>query len=275
MATAREQADTMLVADLTWPEVRDVLARGCRIAVVPMGACEQHGPHLPMGTDTYIITEICRRGAQLAAEQEGAPVALVFPPIWYGDGETRVPGEVWLRPSTIIALLVDIIEQIEHHGFRQIVIASGHGWNPWIIIESLREARWRGARAELFQLSPGAFGAAAVKEVRETRNTGHACEIETSKGLYLFGERVHLDRVVGGREEPIFWKEPSPYGAVMRSEVYQQGVSAAWVGEHPGYAGDPTKASAAKGERIITAQAAGFATFLRELHSGGTRRNHA
>ncbi len=264
--------ESVLVADLTWPDVRDRLERGCRIAIVPIGSCEQHGPHLPLGSDTYFIYEVTRRGAELAQQQAGAPVALVFPPIWYSNGEQWAPGEVWLRPSTIIALLVDVVRQLERHGFRQIVLTTGHGANPGIMADALREARELGVRAELFSVPPWAFMGEAIKAVQETKKIGHACEIETSTGLYLFGDRVRVDRIAPGPEQPSYWAEISPYAAVRRGEVRQQGVSAGKIGEHKGYVGDPSKASAEKGERLVAAWAEGFAAFLRELHAASAGR---
>ncbi|MGH2369812.1 MAG: creatininase family protein, partial [Chloroflexota bacterium] len=245
--------------------------QGCRVAVVPIGSCEQHGPHLPLGSDTYFIYEAARRGAERAAEEAGQPVALVFPPLWYSNGDQWAPGEVWLRPSTIIAVLVDVVTQIERHGFRQIVLTTGHGGNPGIMADALREAREGGVRAELFSVPPWAFIGETIKEVRETKKTGHACEIETSTSLYLFGDRVRTDRIRPGPEQPSYWAEISPYEAVRRGEVRQQGVSAGKIGEHAGFVGDPSKATAAKGERLVDAWAAGFAAFLRELHGAPAR----
>ena len=262
---------TPRVADLAWPDVQRCLEEGCGTAVVPIGSCEQHGPHLPMGMDTYTVYEAATRGVRLAREQAGAPVALLFPLLWYSDGQQWAPGEVWLRPTTIIAVLGDIIAQLEAQGFRRIVLVTGHGGNTGVMGEALQEARARGARAELFAVHAGAFQGEARRAVQESRKTGHACEIETSVGLYLVGDRVRTERITPGPEQPTYWQEISPYEAVRRGDVRQQGVSIGRLGQgagrHPGYVGDPTKASAAKGERIVGAYAAGLAAFLGELHA--------
>jgi creatinine amidohydrolase len=264
---------SVLVADLAWPDVRQRLDQGCGVAVVPIGSCEQHGPHLPLGSDTYFVYEASRRGAELAQSRAGGPVALVFPPLWYSNGDQWAPGEVWLRPSTIIALLVDVVSQIDRHGFRQIVLTTGHGGNPGIMADALREARLHGVAAELFSAAPWAFmDPALLQEIKETRRTGHACELETSTSLYLFGDRVRLERLSPGPEQPTYWSGISRYDAVRRDVVRQQGVSAGKIGEHLGYVGDPTKASAAKGERMVASWAEGFATFLRELHAANAER---
>lgn len=259
----------MLAADLTWTDVKERLDQGCRIAVVPIGSCEQHGPHLPLGSDTYFIYEASRRGVALAGERAGAPVALVFPPLWYSNGHHWAPGEVWLRPSTIIAVLCDVVEQLERSGFRHVVLTTGHGSNPGIMADSLTEARRRGAKAQLYSAAPWAFmDPAVLKEITETKKTGHACELETSTSLHVFGDRVHLERLQPLPEQPSYWAEISPYETVRRGLVRQQGVSEGKIGEHLGYVGDPTKASEEKGRRMTDSWAEGFATFLLELHRG-------
>ena len=163
---------TPRVADLTWPDVQRCLEQGCGTAVVPIGSCEQHGPHLPMGMDTYTVYEAATRGVRLAREQAGAPVALLFPLLWYSDGQQWAPGEVWLRPTTIIAVLGDIIAQLEAQGFRRIVLVTGHGGNTGVMGEALQEARARGARAELFAVPAGAFQGEARRAVQESPQDG-------------------------------------------------------------------------------------------------------
>jgi hypothetical protein len=78
---------------------------------------------------------------------------------------------------------------------------------------------------------------------------------------------VRLDRVPPGPERPSYWAEISRYETVRRGLVRQQGVSAGRIGEHAGFVGDPTKATAAKGQRLVDAWEEGFAAFLRELHA--------
>lgn len=273
--TPDPETETVVVADLTGPDVRARLARGCRTAVLPVGACEQHGPHLPLGTDTYFVTEVAKRGAQLATAQAGAPVALVFPPVWFGKGETRAPGELWLRPTTLIAVLLDLIGQLDAQGFRRVVLVNGHGGNWPPLSGAVNEAQWRRVRAALYVVSPWSFMGETIKAVQETTTTGHACEIETSTSLHVFGHLVHLDRLPtngAAGEQPDWWAAPSPYAAVRRGSVSDLVGANETVGtEHPGYVGDPTKATAEKGRRLTEAWVEGFAAFLRELHGEAGR----
>ena len=170
-------------------------------------------------------------------------------------------------------MLGDIIAQLEAQGFRRIVLVTGHGGNTGVMGEALQEARARGARAELFAVHAGAFQGEARRAVQESPQDGARVEIETSVGLYLVGDRVRTERIAPGPEQPTYWQEISPYKAVRRGDVRQQGVDvAASAGRpgHAGYVGDPTKAGAAKGERIVGAYAAGLAAFLGELHADAT-----
>ena len=270
-AMTATSVDSVLAADLTWTDVKDRLDRGCTVAVFPIGSCEQHGPHLPLGSDTYFIYEASRRGAALAQERAGGPVGLVFPPLWYSNGDHWAPGEVWLRPTTIITVICDVVEQLERSGFKHIVLTTGHGGNPATMADGIREARRNGVKAQLYASSPWAFmDQAMLKEIAETKKTGHACELETSTSLHVFGDRVRLERLQPRPEQPNYWAELSPYDAVRRGTVRQQGVMEGKLGtEHLGYVGDPTKASAEKGKRMTDSWAEGFANFLLKLHQPG------
>jgi creatinine amidohydrolase len=255
-------------ADLA--DVQACRDRGCDIAVVPVGACEQHGPHLPMGTDTLFVAEAARRAAQRATNALVEPVALVFPPVAYGIGGRWASGEVWLRPSTFIALLADVVSQLDQQAFRHVVLVSGHGSNRGALICAADEARKSGCRAEVFVVSPWSFMEPAIEAVKETDEIGHACEIETSTSLHLFPGLVRMERVAAHRgEQADFWAAGSPYAAVRDGRAFH--LLSGQVGAHPGFVGDPTKASADKGARLMEAWVAGVAAFLQELHAAHQR----
>jgi creatinine amidohydrolase len=120
----------------TWKELRDA---GVQTAIVPFGAVEQHGHHLPLGTDWLIADGMGRA----LAEELGEDVFLL-PAMAFGNSREHMafPGTITLRPATLAAVLDDIVESLRHHGFRTVIVFSAHGGN-WILKPTLRELSFR------------------------------------------------------------------------------------------------------------------------------------
>ena len=112
-------------AHLTWEEVRD-LDRTKAVAILPVGAVEAHGPHLPLATDV-IIAEAMARDAAARLAARGHDVALL-PSLAYtaADFAAGFPGTVSLRPATVTALLVDLARSLARHGLRLLAVANAH-----------------------------------------------------------------------------------------------------------------------------------------------------
>jgi creatinine amidohydrolase len=113
------------LAEMTWEEVRD-LDRPRTVAILPVGAVEAHGPHLPLGTDEVIARAMARAGAERIAAQ-GMEV-VILPPIPY----TAAPfgagfaGTISVKPSTVTALLVELARELTRHGFAALAVANAH-----------------------------------------------------------------------------------------------------------------------------------------------------
>ena len=124
----------MYSVENTWKEIRD---SGVDVAIVPFGSIEQHGHHLPLGTDWMIAAE----GAKRLAQELNA---FVLPAMAYGNSREHMafPGTITLRPSTLAAVLEDVVESLRHHGFRKIVVLSSHGGN-WILKPTVRELNYK------------------------------------------------------------------------------------------------------------------------------------
>ena len=107
------------------------------IAVIPIGAIEQHGPHLPLGTDWIIAREMGERLAKRLG-------AYLLPALCYGNSQEHMgfKGTISLRPSTLALVIEDIVLSLSHHGIKKIVIFSAHGGN-WIIKPTLRDLNFR------------------------------------------------------------------------------------------------------------------------------------
>ena len=253
--------------DLTSPEVGAAAERES-LVLLPVGQVEEHGPHLPVGTDLFIAEHVVRA---VADELEGRIETLVLPGLWtgYSGAELgRWPGTLMVRTRVFTDLVHDVCLSLIKSGFRKICLVNAHGHHPALLETALREiADETGvylATLEIARLAREAF-----QQVRKSEPGGaiHGGEFETSLLLYL-GERVETHRASdedhfryasvhvpgdgfsGGK--PGFW---STWG-IQRSET--------------GIYGSPTVASRETGERVFRAIVAGAAEFLLEYH--GHRR---
>jgi creatinine amidohydrolase len=117
--------DTVLIEEMTWPEVRDAISAGKRRVIVMLAAMEQHGPHLPIGTDTYLGYAT---GVRLARRLGDALVAPVVT-LGYSAGHLPMPGTVSIEEPTLEAVIRDVCRSLARHGFREIILLCSHGGN--------------------------------------------------------------------------------------------------------------------------------------------------
>jgi creatinine amidohydrolase len=236
--------------ELRWSEVA-ALDRHRTLIIIPTGAIEQHGHHLPVDTDIYNSTQIAVGAAERAWEKEIGRV-LVAPPVWWGTSPHHLayPGTISLRLQTMSDLLVDICASLWRHGFYRILFLNGHGGNIGVLAATALRI------SEEIGISPAVVSYwMLVKDTlvqigESTRGgMGHACEMETSLQLHFRGDRVAMDEA--GPDMPrqltsyscIDFREPGP-------------VLIAWDfvrDSRTGTMGDPTKASVEKGRRIAEA----------------------
>ena len=110
---------------LTWPEAEALFASD-PIALLPVGATEAHGPHLPLDTDVTIATAQARRAAEML-EDRGVR-AFVLPPIAYTLAQFAFgfPGTITVRPTTLWNLVEDVVDSLEQHGVRRVVLCNAH-----------------------------------------------------------------------------------------------------------------------------------------------------
>ena len=120
----RENVPLML-ADLTWPEVKELVDHNT-VVLLPLGACEQHGPGMTLATDIVIATELCR---QVSARL--APRVVVAPPIPWGlsDQHLGFPGTISLHPESFYLVIRDVVTSLLGHGFRRFLLVNGHAGN--------------------------------------------------------------------------------------------------------------------------------------------------
>jgi creatinine amidohydrolase len=240
---------------LTAPEIRAVAASGDALAVLPVGSLEQHGPHLPVITDTATAAEVALRAARIAAEA-GMRV-LVLPGLWTGMSEHHLPfgGTISLNYAEFAGVLRGVVRSLRALGFARLLVANGHGGNNEPLAVACREL------AVEFGLPVVATmpWSAAVKEIAVLMETGdhvqHACEAETSVMLTIAPALVRRDRFEAAVQRP--------EGVPLR-----RGFSRFWSfaerAPQSGVRGDPRPATAEKGEAMLDAMASALAAAMRD-----------
>ena len=192
-------------ARLTGPEIRAVAARPEALAVLPIGSLEQHGPHLPVITDTASASAASIRAARLVSAQ--IPV-LVLPGLWTGMSEHHLPfgGTISLNFSELQGVLRGVVRSLRAIGFARLLIVNGHGGNVEPLAVAARELAHEYG-LPVIACTPWYLTRERVSEVAETAETpAHACEGETSMMMAIAPELVRTDRfeeAVRQRPEPI------------------------------------------------------------------------
>jgi creatinine amidohydrolase len=224
-------------ATASWEDVAAGVA-SCLIAILPVGAVEQHGPHLPLLTDTVLATGVARRIAE-------STEALLLPAIAYGDAWTAEgwAGTLSLSPDTLRATVIDLGRGLHRMGVCGLVTINGHFGNREPIALAARALSELGLPV-LHLDYPHLEALAAEHMESEPAGPGfyHADEVETSMMLALAPDSVRLDRAAPEYPEfpPLFGSEPMKLSAFNSSGVF----------------GDPRPATAAKGEGLIAGIAA-------------------
>jgi creatinine amidohydrolase len=207
---------------LRWP-VLDATVDATVLAV-PLGATEQHGPHLPLDTDTTIAAALCDRLARRV------PGVVVTPPLPFGSSGEHAgfPGTLSIGRSALRDVLVELVRSAD--GFAGVILVNGHGGNAAPLRDAVRVLRGEGRRVLAWSPSGRA-------------GDSHAGRVETSIMLRLRPADVRLDAAAPGNTAPL----PRLWKTLVREGV--RGVSPS------GVLGDPTGASAAEGETTLTAWA--------------------
>lgn len=243
------------LAELNYAHVRE---HDYEVGVIPLGCTEPHNLHLPYGMDTLecevIGDHICE-----AAHNAGAKVILL-PTIPYGtvSGQREFPLSLNINPSTLYALLTDLIESLENHGITKIVLLNSHGGND--LKPLLRELYGR-VQAHLFLFNWYQAVEDACEEIFEDPGD-HAGEMETSLALAYFPQLV-------GRNEKGEMIADDGDTARARFEALERGwvtITRPWhLYTTNAGAGNPHAATAAKGERLMEVIVERMSAFLVEL----------
>jgi creatinine amidohydrolase len=233
------------IEHMTSAEIAEAIAAGARTAILPLGAIEQHGPHLPLSVDSDHADALGLR----IAERIGAALVLPTVRVGYSPHHLGFSGTLSVRASTLEAICMDYCSSLAAHGFTRVVLFSGHIGNYPIMRDF--EARLAAALAPALQVIVYKDNAAILDAWRKSAQSvaalgshvgGHADVAETSVMLVLHPERVRADRAAAGY-----------LGAVDEEflrRAFVQGIDAV---SPNGVLGDPTGSSKAIGPAALDA----------------------
>lgn len=245
---------------MTYEEI-DGLDRDRAVAVIPTGSIEQHGPHLPLDTDTFLCTQVA--GAAAARAGLRGPV-LVTPTVCFGSSEHHMAftGTLTLSATTFLEVVKDLSRSLTRHGFRRQLVVNGHGGNTSLLGEAVQRLGFEQA-VHIATLNYWTLARDVAREIRESPpgGMGHACEFETSLMLHLRPESVRRERIQREIVEPRYPSE--------RLDMFSKGILSAHWKTHElsksGVMGAPDLATEEKGRRLFHACVAGLADLIEEL----------
>ncbi|HVY19958.1 MAG TPA: creatininase family protein [Bauldia sp.] len=230
---------------------RETLARHAKetLLVIPTGATEQHGPHLPVGTDEIVAYHLAIESATRVCER--GEMCLVAPPLWYGSSHHHIPypGTLSLAANTFLQAIEDLAVTASGWGIKRLFLLNGHGGNANLLQQAARNlvlktdldvgtaSYWDLVRDRLLQ-DPTV--ADVVKDM-----PGHAGYFETSVMLALRPELVDVDAYPAKSSAPArkqsFPNRSGPF--VQRSPIWHQKAG--------GISDAPSEASAEIGKRVL------------------------
>lgn len=247
------------LADLAYPDIQAYL-KVCDLIMVPMASTEQHGPHLPLSTDTVTALEVAGRVAKLNNMLHTPAVWTGYSPQHMaGPGEGR--GTITVRSSTLQALLYDIARSLIHHGFNKILFINGHGSNVKVIDPVLRKIRYDtgalvGFCMPYMERYVGLMEGLMENPKDETPGW-HASELETSQMLAHNKDLVRMDRAVKTLTQVPQWL-PKTFGKKDGApDIQFEGFSYFQFPmdhhefTHSGVIGNPERATVEKGEEAF------------------------
>jgi creatinine amidohydrolase len=251
---------------LTWPEINDAVDLG-KVCILPCGAVEQHGPHLPLDVDIVCPTGIARGAGQMLPDK-----ILVLPTICYGyTGHVMdFPGTINSHYTHFMEHVLDVTKSLAYHGFKKIVLLNGHGSNmPNLDLvarrtnletdaECLVTAWWNLLTVDKKFLP-------SWRESKFPGGCAHACELETSLYLYLDEDNVRKDKIKSGVIS--FNEDQSPFNWV---DLFAAGPATviSWTSSYTptGVLGEAELATKEKGERAYNEAVKQLCAFVNYFH---------
>jgi creatinine amidohydrolase len=223
------------------------------VCVLAMGVVEKHGDHLPLGIDYLNVHRLACR----AAEKEPA---VVFPPYYFGQiyEAACFPGTVAIKPSLLMEVTQNVLDEIGRNGFKKIIILNGHGGN-WNFIRFLAQCQLAAEKPYTVYVPTQAVFGDREKEIRailDSQEVIHGDEMETSLALANFPEAVRMEKI---------WRKAAGPANRLR-KLPPTFTGAGFYADYPEhYAGDGRKATAKKGTAIMKLAADSLARYIKAV----------
>lgn len=262
------------LANLKWPEIAEIL-KGPNVVLLPTGATEQHGPHLPINVDSCCATYLAEQTALRFTS--GQPIrALVAPTVHYTEVDTfkRFPGTIGISLDTEIRLLQDIVRSFVGNGFNNVFVVNGHSSNTIPINTALRQVNSEIPDAGLYAVNWWSLG--NLRGLLKSPPSLHAEEMETSVCLVAEPELVDMSKAYA--EYPSLslsgrWATPDFYG-MGKSVFYHSRKKYPEFGKGMGIMGDATTASRETGQKIVDAVVGDLVEIVKEIVKSEKTADH-
>lgn len=253
----------------TWPEIKKLVEQQ-PVIVLPIGSVEDHGEHLPLDVDNFLVGSICEEAARRIPDE-----MVLLPPIPYGFETHHMdfPGTIDIGAEHMLHFVLDVTRSVARHGFSRILLADGHGSNMPILdlVARLTVLETEALCAAFIWPS---LAREAIERVRESERPGgmsHACELETSVYLYLDSSRVQMEKArkeIGLPPSRFIWLDLMLSSPVLMMDHWTRFSKT-------GVLGDPTLATKEKGKKIFEAVVTGLIELVREFRAyhRGTRQD--
>ncbi len=248
-------------AYLTWTDIETMLDKENVVIVQPIGAIEQHGPHLPIIVDSAISMGVLGK----ALEKLDCEIpAYALPCLYYGKSNEHwhFPGTITLTAQTLLSVLQEVAESVYRSGFRKLVLMNSHGGQPQVMEIAARDIHQKYPDLMIFPLFTWQVPHIAKELLteKELADGIHAGDAETSLMLSLLGDRVKMERAVqeypqGLPEDSLLSLEGKLPFAWLTKELSQSGVM-----------GDATVATKEKGDRLLESVASGWVQVIKDVY---------
>ena len=241
---AAQTPDTVFLEELTWTEVRDKLAAGVTTVIIPTGGTEQNGPHMVLGKHNYLVRHKAREAARRLGDALVAPVMAYVPEgnVDPPSGHMRFPGTITTPPEVFEQVLEYAARSLSQHGFVDIALMGDSGGNQasQAAVAERLNTEWADTPARVHHLTdfyPGPGDEWLIAQGEREEDVGsHAGMHDTSTLLFLEPSLLRPGRMAPGTR-----------------------------GDGSGVSGDPTRATAAYGERILEMQVDAAVRQIRRL----------